>query len=80
MAEENDLKTAEAQAQGIDSLDSLAVANFFIGLEPGVSHLKLQKLTYCAYGWYFIDFPDTNHPLVNEPVRAWKFGPVFHNL
>ena len=57
----------------------LQVANHFIILEPWVSHLKLQKLCYCAYGWHFIYHDDIGR-LFEEKVQAWDFGPVFPSL
>jgi uncharacterized phage-associated protein len=35
--------------------------------------MKLQKLLYFAYGWYYASF-DT--PLFNESIFAWTHGPV----
>lgn len=58
-----------------------AIANEFIKVarENGksLSPLKLQKLVYFAHGWY-LGF--TGKPLINEPVEAWKFGPVIPSL
>lgn len=55
----------------------LIIANFFIlaGIREGnpVSPMKLQKLIYFAHGFYLSKY---NEPLVNEPVQAWKYGPV----
>ena len=57
----------------------LQVANHLIILEPWVSHLKLQKLCYCAYGWHFIYYSEKGR-LFEEKVQAWDFGPVFPSL
>lgn len=61
--------------------DALAVANAFIDLakESGeeITHLKLQKLIYIAYGWYFVNF---DIPLIKERVEAWKYGPVIRSV
>lgn len=54
-----------------------AVANSLIGIsldrrEP-LTQLKLQKLIYIAHGRCLYE---TGIPLVNEPLRAWVWGPV----
>ncbi|MBL8002608.1 MAG: DUF4065 domain-containing protein [Flavobacteriales bacterium] len=53
------------------------IANYFIskGVDEGkpLSHLKLQKLLYVAYGWYYAQY---NERLFNEVLQAWKYGPV----
>ena len=57
------------------------IANFFIqkGIEESkpVDQMKVQKLVYFAHGWYLAI---TNEPLLNEPVEAWRFGPVIPSL
>jgi uncharacterized phage-associated protein len=54
-----------------------AIANEFIKVAKrnGVllTPMKLQKLVYFAHGWYLALL---GKPLINEPVEAWKFGPV----
>lgn len=62
---------------------SLAVANEFIALfgqEKGIEHMKLQKLVYCAYGWWLsshgLDYPR----LTSKGPEIWKHGPVFDGL
>jgi uncharacterized phage-associated protein len=57
----------------------LAVANWFIehrGLHV-MDHMKLQKLVYCAHGWWLISRPGS---LLNERPQVWKYGPVFRSL
>lgn len=59
----------------------LAIANEFIArcqVHVGIEHMKLQKLVYCANGWWLSFNPST--PLVNELPEVWKFGPVFPSL
>lgn len=58
-----------------------AVANYILDLadqdrEP-ITHMKLQKLVYLAHGWYLAF---AGEPLINEPVKAWKYGPVIAEL
>jgi len=59
----------------------IQVANFFIdrGLYSGeaITHLKLQKLLYVAYGWYLAQF---GKPLFHEPLQAWRYGPVILSI
>lgn len=58
----------------------LAVANAFIerhGNGNFIDHMKLQKLTYYAHGWWLAYEAD---PLLNEAPQVWKFGPVFSSL
>ena len=60
---------------------ALAIANYFIdkaNLSGEVlDHLKIQKLVYIAHGWHLAIFDD---PLIDEPVQAWKYGPVIPSL
>lgn len=59
----------------------LAIANEFIARfeqEHGIEHMKLQKLVYCANGWWLAFHDD--RPLLNESPQVWKFGPVFPSL
>ena len=60
----------------------LTIANFFIekaAPNGGLGHLKLQKLVYCAHGWW-LALAGENPMLVNELPRVWKMGPVFPSL
>lgn len=57
----------------------LALANEFIlrsGTE-GVGHMKLQKLVYCAHGWWLSTHQDS---IVSERPEVWRHGPVFSSL
>ena len=59
----------------------LAVANTFIvryQMGSGIEHMKLQKLVYCANGWWLAFHPGSQ--LVTEAPQVWKFGPVFPSL
>lgn len=40
--------------------------------EP-VTNMKLQKLVYYTYAWYAAE---KGKPLFEEPIEAWKYGPV----
>lgn len=57
------------------------IANYFIrrSLEENkpISPMKLQKLVYYAYGWYWAF---KNDKLFDEPILAWKYGPVIDSL
>jgi len=59
------------------SYSAKAVANAFLDLAEKsgeqIQPMKLQKLVYMAHGWSLGIF---DAPLVDEPVQAWKFGPV----
>jgi uncharacterized phage-associated protein len=63
------------------SYSALAIANEFIRLAQDsgrpLTPMKLQKLVYFAHGWYL---GLTGRPLINEPIEAWKFGPVIPSL
>ncbi|MDH4379252.1 MAG: DUF4065 domain-containing protein [Vampirovibrionales bacterium] len=39
--------------------------------------MKLQKLAYIAHGW---SLGLGKGPLIEEPVLAWKFGPVYPEI
>lgn len=57
------------------------VANFFLdkGEEEGrgIDTLKLQKLVYISYGWALALL---HKSLFDEPIEAWKHGPVIPSL
>jgi uncharacterized phage-associated protein len=58
----------------------LAAANSFIaqfGAERGIEHMKLQKLVYCAHGWWLTA---NRTSFLNERPQVWKHGPVFNSL
>lgn len=42
-----------------------------------ITHVKLQKLVYFAYGWATVFLPD---PLFNNTIEAWPRGPVVRDL
>jgi uncharacterized phage-associated protein len=42
-----------------------------------IDPLKLIKLVYFAHGFYLAA---AEEPLLNEPVEAWKYGPVISSL
>ncbi len=59
----------------------LALANYFLERHAGdigIEHMKLQKLVYCAHGWWLAYGPD--RPIVCERPEVWKYGPVFPSL
>ncbi len=58
-----------------------ALANYFIGLGLQVQNpldpMRVQKLLFIAHGRSLCDW---GTPLVDEPVEAWQWGPVFRSL
>ncbi|MDR1041744.1 MAG: DUF4065 domain-containing protein [Deltaproteobacteria bacterium] len=60
---------------------AIAVANWFIERnrkESGdLTHLKLQKLLYFAQGWHLAYY---DVPLFEDPIEAWKYGPVVRSV
>lgn len=60
---------------------SIAIANEFIELaaleDRQLTQMQLQKLVYIANGWTLAIFGDE---LTSDPIRAWKFGPVYPEL
>lgn len=64
------------------SISAITVANFFVrkGIEEqdsGMTPMKVLKLTYIAYGWYWALY---NSQLFNEPIQAWQYGPVIPSV
>ena len=64
--------------------DSLAIANYFVTLSNNnkkakekLNLLQLLKLSYIAHGFKLALF---DHPLADEAVQAWKYGPVFSTI
>lgn len=62
--------------------DVAAVANEFIRLarEEGriLTNMRLQKLPYIAQGWSLA--LRNGQPLIEQPVEAWFYGPVYRRL
>ncbi len=58
-----------------------AVANEFLERAGKASRtltpMQLLKLAYIAHGW---NLAVTHSPLFDEPVQAWKYGPVIPSL
>ncbi len=58
-----------------------AIANYMLdqgtSKHVSVTHLKLQKLVYMAYGWATTYF---QVPLFNSRIEAWEDGPVIPDL
>lgn len=55
----------------------VTVANHWINGHGVVGFVKLQKLVYCAHGWWLAL---QGEPLINEVPQAWDMGPVFPTL
>ncbi len=58
------------------------IANEFINFSlrdniSDLTNMKIQKLVYFAHGWNLAFY---DKPLLNEPIKAWKFGPVVESL
>jgi uncharacterized phage-associated protein len=60
---------------------AVSIANYFIDKanveDNPLDHLRLQKLVYNAHGWHLAE---KGTPLIEEPVEAWKYGPVIRSL
>jgi len=60
---------------------ALAIANEFIKVarerNKQLTPMELLKLVYFAHGWYLAL---SGVPLINEPVQAWRFGPVIPSI
>ena len=48
-----------------------------IGLDDGMTNLRLQKLMFLAQGYYLAKY---GTPLFNEPIEAWRYGPVVPSI
>ena len=63
------------------SYSAKTVANYFLELGARdripIDPLKLQKLVYLAHGW---SLAILGRPLIQEPVEAWRYGPVIQVL
>lgn len=61
--------------------NTLAIANFFVrkSLKENrpITQIKLQKLLYFAHGFYLVL---KEHPLINEQIEAWHYGPVIPSI
>jgi uncharacterized phage-associated protein len=58
------------------------VADYFLTLldydeGDSITHLKLQKLVYYGQAWHLAL---TDKPVFDEPILAWKHGPVVRSL
>ncbi|QEL17547.1 Panacea domain-containing protein [Limnoglobus roseus] len=62
-------------------LPAAAIANEFLERsgrdQRPVTPMQLLKLVYIADGWYLAV---TGNPLFEEPVQAWRYGPVVSPL
>ena len=58
----------------------LQIANTIIirhGSTNRLSHMRLQKLVYFAYGWWM---GKHGQPLTNDAPAVWRYGPAFEGL
>lgn len=58
-----------------------AIANYFLNRANAagqeITPMKMQKLVYIAHGWHLAIHGE---PLIDEPVEAWRYGPVIPSL
>ena len=61
--------------------DSEIVFHYFLrkALQSSVSltAIKLELMTYFAHGWHLAI---NRKPLINDPIKAWRHGPVIESL
>lgn len=59
----------------------VTIANYFIhkSFDSGVelTPMKLIKMVYISHGWHMAI---TNEELINEPVQAWRYGPMIESI
>ena len=58
----------------------LQIANTIIsrhGSANILTHMRLQKLVYFAYGWWLAKH---GQPLTDDAPAVWRYGPVFEGL
>ena len=66
--------------ESVGNRHALEVSNYMLGKKDVVfTPMKLIKMIYIAHGW-FMAFHDEDTPLINEPVEAWKYGPVISSV
>lgn len=66
--------------QNVVSATPLEISNAFLaefGNQGGISHMKLQKLTYLFHGFWLQE--NDNRVLSADP-EVWQYGPVFGSL
>ena len=60
---------------------SLAIANEFLRraqrANRPMTHMHIQKLVYLAHGW---NIAVSRHPLIEDDIEAWEYGPVIRKL
>ncbi len=57
--------------------NALTIARYLIGNgikdKMPITPMKLQKIVYFSYGWYFAYY---NEKLFSDSIQAWDYGPV----
>ena len=63
---------------------SLAVANWLLDRfddeKRPCTQLQINKLVFIAHGWHLGAYPDLTVGLIDEPVFAWRLGPVIPTI
>jgi len=53
------------------------IVNYANNNHEGITHLQLQKILYYAQATFLVDH---DKELFEEPIRAWKHGPVIRDV
>lgn len=64
-----------------DVYNPLSIANYFVqksfATGKELTPMKVVKLVYISHGWYLAL---ADKALINEPIQAWKYGPVIKSV
>jgi len=79
MSEENCKNSLLIEHNKDQLYSTFAVTNFILDYlsDFPITNLKLQKLIFLAYGLHLSLY---NEKLFNEPIEAWKLGPVIKSV
>lgn len=66
---------------GVMAYSAATIANYFLEKAKTegaqLTQMQLHKLIYFAHGWHLGLY---HKPLINERIRAWKYGPVIKSV